>query len=264
MKGRKGFTLIELLVVIAIVAILAAILFPVFAQARKAAFASDCQSNMKQIGTALKMYTQENHDMYPTNRTLAGVMSKVIQLSAPATPQIVFQYGYNWVEELWPYMEKITQNSAGAFRCKTASDVHDPPVGALAATASVSYTFNYNLCEQPEGVVKTSGNLMAVREIDRLVNSMLRPINLSSSSTDAPVNAFHTNAGGSNDDVSAIIKIQPKRHGPGSHVLFADGHVKRFSMGYFPSSCTWDTSSQMWWNYVGVSGDRDKSIAVSP
>jgi prepilin-type N-terminal cleavage/methylation domain-containing protein len=53
MRGRRGFTLIELLVVIAIIAILAAILFPVFAAARRAAYASDCQSNMKQIGDAL-------------------------------------------------------------------------------------------------------------------------------------------------------------------------------------------------------------------
>jgi prepilin-type N-terminal cleavage/methylation domain-containing protein/prepilin-type processing-associated H-X9-DG protein len=56
---RRGFTLIELLVVIAIIAILAAILFPVFAQAREKARSSTCQSNLKQIGTAFKMYVQD-------------------------------------------------------------------------------------------------------------------------------------------------------------------------------------------------------------
>jgi prepilin-type N-terminal cleavage/methylation domain-containing protein/prepilin-type processing-associated H-X9-DG protein len=60
-KKRFGFTLIELLVVIAIIAILAAILFPVFAQAREAARKSSCQSNLKQIGTALAMY-QTDYD----------------------------------------------------------------------------------------------------------------------------------------------------------------------------------------------------------
>ena len=59
MHRRKGFTLIELLVVIAIIAILAAILFPVFAQAREKARAISCISNMKQIGTASMMYTQD-------------------------------------------------------------------------------------------------------------------------------------------------------------------------------------------------------------
>src|SRR5438270_9796759 len=56
---KRGFTLIELLVVIAIIAILAAILFPVFAQAREAARKAACQSNLKQIGSALAMYRDD-------------------------------------------------------------------------------------------------------------------------------------------------------------------------------------------------------------
>src|SRR5438067_2038436 len=67
---RKGFTLIELLVVIAIVAILAAILFPVFARAREAARKTSCQSNLRQLGTALAMYTQDYEGCYPLHYTL--------------------------------------------------------------------------------------------------------------------------------------------------------------------------------------------------
>jgi len=59
MLKRRGFTLIELLVVIAIIAILAAILFPVFAKAREAARKASCASNLKQLGTAAMMYTQD-------------------------------------------------------------------------------------------------------------------------------------------------------------------------------------------------------------
>jgi len=62
---RRGFTLIELLVVIAIIAILAAILFPVFAQARESARTSACTSNVKQIGTSVKMYSQDYDEQFP-------------------------------------------------------------------------------------------------------------------------------------------------------------------------------------------------------
>lgn len=64
-KRRGGFTLIELLVVIAIIAILAAILFPVFAQAREKARGSACMSNAKQIGLALQQYTQDYDERMP-------------------------------------------------------------------------------------------------------------------------------------------------------------------------------------------------------
>lgn len=63
--ARRGFTLIELLVVIAIIAILAAILFPVFAQAREKARQSSCSSNLKQMGLAVLQYMQDYDETYP-------------------------------------------------------------------------------------------------------------------------------------------------------------------------------------------------------
>lgn len=62
---RRGFTLIELLVVIAIIAILAAILFPVFAKARERGKLATCISNLKQIGTGITVYAQDNEDRFP-------------------------------------------------------------------------------------------------------------------------------------------------------------------------------------------------------
>ncbi len=62
---RRGFTLIELLVVIAIIAILAAILFPVFARAREKARQASCLSNLKQLGLAMLMYVQDYDGVFP-------------------------------------------------------------------------------------------------------------------------------------------------------------------------------------------------------
>src|SRR6185437_13395421 len=62
---KRAFTLIELLVVIAIIAILAAILFPVFAQAREAARKTSCASNLRQLGLGMSMYQQDYDEKFP-------------------------------------------------------------------------------------------------------------------------------------------------------------------------------------------------------
>lgn len=72
MQRKQGFTLIELLVVIAIIAILAAILFPVFAQAREKARQTSCLSNLKQIGLAFKMYVQDYDEKWPQCDPIPG------------------------------------------------------------------------------------------------------------------------------------------------------------------------------------------------
>src|SRR6266702_7559101 len=69
--SHTGFTLIELLVVIAIIAILAAILFPVFAQAREKARQAGCLSNLRQIGTATMLYVQDYDETYPNQLALS-------------------------------------------------------------------------------------------------------------------------------------------------------------------------------------------------
>jgi len=101
-SGKKGFTLIELLVVIAIIAILAAILFPVFAKARDKARSAMCMSNMKQLGLAILQYVQDYDEIYP------GAFTKV-----PASP-------YNGMEciptSLNPYPK-----STGIWQCPTNS-----------------------------------------------------------------------------------------------------------------------------------------------
>src|SRR5213082_1669007 len=72
-RVRRGFTLIELLVVIAIIAILAAILFPVFAQAREKARQTSCLSNIKQLGLSAMMYVEDYDETYPGGPGVASL-----------------------------------------------------------------------------------------------------------------------------------------------------------------------------------------------
>src|SRR6266516_7867616 len=93
-RSGRGFTLIELLVVIAIIAILAAILFPVFAQARDSARQTTCLNNCKQLGTALQMYAQDYDEGLPS-------LSFGKLLGSP----IFREWGYStWVPALMPYV----------------------------------------------------------------------------------------------------------------------------------------------------------------
>jgi prepilin-type N-terminal cleavage/methylation domain-containing protein len=80
MSRRRAFTLIELLVVIAIIAVLAAILFPVFAQAREKARGLSCLSNCRQTGIALQMYVQDSDETLPLNSHAAAGASWLITL----------------------------------------------------------------------------------------------------------------------------------------------------------------------------------------
>src|SRR5690349_15498297 len=91
-RNHRAFTLIELLVVIAIIAILAAILFPVFAQARAKARQAACLSNMKQIGTAVMMYVQDYDETYPPSQ---------VSVPAPAPANSVI----SWPTLIYPYVK---------------------------------------------------------------------------------------------------------------------------------------------------------------
>jgi len=96
--SRKGFTLIELLVVIAIIAILAAILFPVFAKAREKARQTSCLSNMKQIQLGVLMYASDNDGQYVAQtRPIAGVGGNGVWWMMPIQP-----YLKNWDLMLCP------------------------------------------------------------------------------------------------------------------------------------------------------------------
>lgn len=114
---KKAFTLIELLVVIAIIAILAAILFPVFAQARTAAKKTVSISNAKQQGLGLIMYAGDNDDMWPRNDACVPYSSlhskfKAASYNATATAGCYGPYynrvnNYSWQKWIMPYVKNV-------------------------------------------------------------------------------------------------------------------------------------------------------------
>src|SRR5215813_1282794 len=108
-KKTSGFTLIELLVVIAIIAILAAILFPVFAQAREKARAISCLSNSKQLGLAVMMYVQDYDETYP------WAMNGPDGCGGPGCPGGPNQVDA-WPDLVYPYVK-----NDGAYGCPSAS-----------------------------------------------------------------------------------------------------------------------------------------------
>ncbi|MDR3706863.1 MAG: DUF1559 domain-containing protein [Capsulimonadaceae bacterium] len=116
----KAFTLIELLVVIAIIAILAAILFPVFAQAREKARATACLSNEKQLGIAFLQYAQDYDETLPVGGDSPN------------------NFGEGWAGVVFPYAKSI-----GVFQCPS-----DTTAASTAYSGSVvdSYAYNGDMC----------------------------------------------------------------------------------------------------------------------
>lgn len=245
-RRKMGFTLIELLVVIAIIAILAAILFPVFAQAREKARATACLSNLKQLGLALAMYKQDYDE---TN-----------VWEWPFGNDNVYDWDHSFHEVIYPY----TKNKGITF-CPSAGKVPyvsipDPKYNTPGGM-SMSYLMNETGWSDQSGNWNYMGNHLADAAIERpseqiFVGEAVSIFGVWTTNSDP----FQTDPGntawmiGYSEDgygspnpyedqgltwkeiynapgcdfggVGAIPQVVPARHTGGNNVLFADTHAK--------------------------------------
>jgi prepilin-type N-terminal cleavage/methylation domain-containing protein/prepilin-type processing-associated H-X9-DG protein len=226
-RRREGFTLIELLVVIAIIAILAAILFPVFAQAREKARSASCLSNNKQIALAFGMYKQDYDETYP-----------------PAVDPVSLNW---WEQGVSPYIKG--GNVGGILTCPSAS------------TRAYAYSMNYSLngasdasASRPSDTILTADAAQAPMEAstNKLDPSYQLPEAAPYFLYTFPTKgeAFWTTAPNFKSvkgDPNATIVTDPKvdvnddsnksaglmryRHTGGANASFADGHTKFIRQG---------------------------------
>lgn len=167
--NRRAFTLIELLVVIAIIAILAAILFPVFAQAKMAAKKTTCLSNEKQAALGLLMYSGDSDDRFP--------MSEYGDNSSAAAPHIT------WTTSVFPYVkngDQLTDPVTGNKVCTGKDGLFKDPAGPPISLTDVSkegYYFGVSrlICAANYGVLPPDQILpsMSQTEIDAPADKVL-------------------------------------------------------------------------------------------
>ena len=218
---RRGFTLIELLVVIAIISILAAILFPVFARARANARRASCQSNLKQIGLGVLMYTQDYDERFLPARSAM----------AEAPPFTAWQSGYwEWAHLIYPY----TKNSA-IFRCPDGDGVD---VGYRR-----NYGVNYDLfrADRVLSTIVSAANTYMVMDAGAYragitAGHACNPSFATSPGTFRYLPGAGTVAPALADDFPAGADAYKKdyltgRHFEGVNVAFTDGHVKWLKSG---------------------------------
>jgi len=146
-RKKSGFTLIELLVVIAIIAILAAILFPVFARAREAARKSSCQSNLKQCAQALKMYTDDYDGTLPSSALATSPNAAATNAWTSTNYQIFGAHlganfpPLNGIRQTWPQILYDNMRSKDIMFCPSDSVEHQP--SAVGSANYLSYWYKY-------------------------------------------------------------------------------------------------------------------------
>jgi len=217
----SAFTLIELLVVIAIIAILAAILFPVFAQAREKARATACLSNTKQIGIGVLMYIQDYDEQlffYASNVTPSQSRTGAVIPSSLKDPE-------RWWNVIMPYLK-----SNAVFTCPSDSG----PTPSNDANSKPTILRSYIACRSAEG--------LALSQIDDPVETMVVTDKWDKASigtvTDSWIEAFNGDFdfdNGAGVDHTRLFKAGNRHQGRANCIMF-DGHAKALDAGTIQKS----------------------------
>lgn len=256
-RRAVGFTLIELLVVIAIIAILAAILFPVFARAREKARQTTCLSNLKQIGMGMSMYVNDYDETFPWSHNPKGPVATK-----------------GWYDLLEPYVKVGAtasatgweRNQVAFYTCPSffSRDIPklpgdpDPPSFPVAPDPAASYTANGNLMPAQNATsgwfpTKQMVNLSSIGQPAQVVLAAHNPSTgtggrFMTGGDDVTTGCMGGEAGCPTAWNSGIYCAGRFQHSGGSVYLLADGHAKWFKG---PAS----------WRLPGVSVAWRKSLA---
>ncbi len=256
-RDRNAFTLIELLVVIAIIAILAAILFPVFAQAREKARAITCVSNQKQIGLGIAMYLEDYDEKYPMADYFTDYGSWNDQ--------------HEWPDVVWPYIKNgdrgknnaqntVSWGQGGVFSCPSFPGGPDSESGmfginnGVSNDGSASWNQTTNVPTTSEAALATPADLVLIVEKGRnnvgwgyiyfeageynwtdtvgnppgSVDGQHFDLDQSKDHDCDYPNAVTGNTGGNFDGCGMMPRY---RHTNTTNVTFADGHTKAMNHG---------------------------------
>ena len=237
---KKGFTLIELLVVIAIIAILAAILFPVFAQAREKARQTSCLSNLKQLGTACQLYVDDYDETFPKNYiigTAAGDPNNPYDLWTFNQVWDANNVGRSWGGCIFPYVKNMK-----LYVCPSAPKATgaDAPFDWKYVTGdnyigNSSYYFSYYMQTHPDLASLQNPSAQAAFYDSGYTRGFwaVYPI---ANSGDSIATITWNWAGTTMPDAGVGSS---KLHNGGGNFCFADGHAKYLKYGAQTNEVYW-------------------------
>jgi len=261
MRVRRGFTLIELLVVIAIIAILAAILFPVFATAREKARQSQCISNAKQIGTAVFMYNQDYDEIMPLFFRNYGAAGR------DSWASLVQPYVKNWALFRCPNMADATSGGTSIWTSANKNNLCIWPgygynvYGMNFDNSTTCATFDTNnrsgpptalaLIARPAGIVLAAGASLEPGSGSFAGANSLYPTHGGYMAVEAPAGetdptgcTWSNGAWGQGSYMGPYGGFdQPRHQNQGGTLVFCDGHTKFTTAGQAAAGTSWNVNA---------------------